>query len=93
MRDNTYIQKVAIVNSREREPSISATFVRLNVLDYKRAEQSDHKKDVVETALLTSYVFAICENLTNKSQHIRRGCELNNEQIVGQAGIAIIIVV
>ena len=27
--------------SREREQSISGTFVRLNALDYKRAEQSD----------------------------------------------------
>ena len=29
--------------SRERETSISGTFVRLNVVDYKRAEQSDHQ--------------------------------------------------
>ena len=30
--------------SREQEPSISGRFVRLNVLDYKRAEQSDQMK-------------------------------------------------
>ena len=44
MHDNTYIQMVAkdFPRSREREPSISETFVRLNVLDYERAEQSDH---------------------------------------------------
>ena len=43
MHDNMHIQTVAkdFSRSREREPSISGTFVRLNVLDYKRAEQSD----------------------------------------------------
>ena len=43
MHDNTHIQKVAkdFSGSREHEPSISGTFVRLNVLDYKRAAQSD----------------------------------------------------
>ena len=46
MHDNTPIQTVAkdFSRSREREHSISGTFVRLNVLDYKRAEQSDHKR-------------------------------------------------
>ena len=41
-----YIQMVAtdFSRSRENEPSISGTFVRLNVLDYKRAGQSDHKE-------------------------------------------------
>ena len=45
MHDNTHIQTVArdFLRSREREPFISGTFVRLNVLDYKRAEQSDHE--------------------------------------------------
>ena len=36
--------------SREREPSNSGTFVRLNMLAYKRAEQTDHEREVVETA-------------------------------------------
>ena len=38
MHDNTYIQTVVKVLSRSREhkPSISETFVTLNVLDYKR---------------------------------------------------------
>ena len=36
---------------REREPSILGTFVRLNVFDYKGAEQSDHKREVIERAL------------------------------------------
>ena len=47
------IQTVAkdFFRSRERETSISVTFVRLNVLDYKRTERSDHKREVVETAL------------------------------------------
>ena len=46
MHDNMYIQKVAkdSSKSRERESSISETFVRLNVLDYKKAEQSDQVK-------------------------------------------------
>ena len=46
MHDNTYIQAVAkdFFRSREREPSISGTLVRLNVLDYKRTEKSDHEK-------------------------------------------------
>ena len=41
-----YIQTVEkdFFRRREREPSISETFVRLNVLDYKRAEQSDHEE-------------------------------------------------
>ena len=53
MHDNTHIQTVAkdFSRSREREPSISGTFVGLNVFDYKRAEQSNHKREVVETAL------------------------------------------
>ena len=44
MHDNAHIQTVAkdFSRSREREPSISGTFVRLNVLDYKRTEQIDH---------------------------------------------------
>ena len=43
MHDNTHIQTVAKDSSRSRElePSISGMFVRLNVLDYKRAEQID----------------------------------------------------
>ena len=46
MHDNTYVQTVAkdFSRSREWEPSISGTFVRLNVLDYKRAEHSDHER-------------------------------------------------
>ena len=54
MHDKTHIQMAAkdFSRSREREPSISGTSVRLNVLDYKRAEQSDQKRDVVETALI-----------------------------------------
>ena len=47
MRENMYIQTVAknFSRSRERLPSISETYVRLNVLDYKRAEQSDNKEE------------------------------------------------
>ena len=37
--------------SREREPTISETFVRLNILKYKRAEQSDQQGDVIKLAL------------------------------------------
>ena len=46
MHDNTYIQMVSqdFSRSRKSEPFISGTFVRLNVFDYKRAEQSDHKE-------------------------------------------------
>ena len=46
MHDNTYIQTVAedFSRRREREPSISGTFVIINTLDYKRAEQSDHEE-------------------------------------------------
>ena len=53
MQDNTYILTVAkdFCRSRERAHSISGTFVRLNVLDYKRAEQSDHKREVIEATL------------------------------------------
>ena len=42
MHDNTHIQTVVtdFSRSREREPPISGTFVRLNVLEYKRAEQT-----------------------------------------------------
>ena len=47
------IQTVAkdFSRSREREPSISGTFGRLNVLDYKRANQSDQRAEGIETAL------------------------------------------
>ena len=37
--------------SQECQPSISETFVRLNVLYYKRDKKSDHKREVIETAL------------------------------------------
>ena len=53
MHDNTHIQTFALdfSRSRERKPFNSGTFVRLKVLDYKRPEQSDHKGEVIETAL------------------------------------------
>ena len=53
MHDNTHIQTVASDFSRslEREPSVSGTFVRLNVLDYKRAEPSDYKGEMIVTEL------------------------------------------
>ena len=53
MHDNMHIQTVAkgFSRSRKREPFNSRTFVRLNVLDYKRAEQSEQGREVVETAL------------------------------------------
>ena len=53
MQGNTYTQTVAIdfSRSRESEPSILGTFVRLNVLDCKKAEQSDHRGEVIDTAL------------------------------------------
>ena len=43
MHQNAHIQTVAVDFSRRRkqEPFISGTFVKLNVLDYKRAEQVD----------------------------------------------------
>ena len=53
MHDNTHIQTGAKDSSRSREceSSITEKFVRLNVLDYNRAEQSDHRREVIETAL------------------------------------------
>ena len=53
MHDNTPIQTVGTDFSRslEREPFNSGMFVRLNVLDYKRVEQSDHEREVVEAVL------------------------------------------
>ena len=53
MHDNMHIQTVAtdLSISRQREPSNSGTFVRLHVLDYKRAEQSHQDREVIETAL------------------------------------------
>ena len=47
MHDNAYIQIVVkdFSGSGESEPSISGRFVRLNVLDYKRAKQSDHTRE------------------------------------------------
>ena len=53
MYDNTHIPTVAtdISRSRERKHFNSGTFVRLNVLDYKRAEQSDPEREMFEIAL------------------------------------------
>ena len=53
MHDNTHIQTVAtdFSRSRQREPFNSGTFVGLNVLNYKRDEQSGHRRELVETAL------------------------------------------
>ena len=50
MHDNKHIQTVAtdFSRSQERKPSNSRTSVRLNVLDHKRAEQSDQEGEVVE---------------------------------------------
>ena len=83
MHNNTHIQTVAtgFSRSREREPSNSGTFVRLNVPNYKRAEQSDQEREVLrQHRVRTSSVFEVCENLTSKSYHSRGGCKLNNEQ-------------
>ena len=46
MHYNMHTQTVAkdFSRSREREHSISGMFVKLNMLDYKRAEQSDSEK-------------------------------------------------
>ena len=46
MHDNTHIQTVVknFFRSREQEPSISGTSVRLIVFDYKIAEQSDQEE-------------------------------------------------
>ena len=66
-----YIQTIVedFPRIRERQPpSISGTFVRLIVLDYKRAKQSHHEREIIETALVkTSCVFEGWENLTSKS--------------------------
>ena len=53
MHDNTHTQTVVkdFSRSREQEPPISGMFIGLNVLDYKRAEQSDHDREVIEIAL------------------------------------------
>ena len=54
MPNNMHIQTVAkdFSRRREREPYISEIFVRLNVFDYKRAEQSDQEirsnSDIIE---------------------------------------------
>ena len=49
----TYIQTVAkeFSRRREREPSISGTLFRLNVLDHERAEQGDRGGEIVGTTL------------------------------------------
>ena len=41
MNDNTHMQMLAkdFSRSREREPSITGTFVKVNVLDYKSQGQ------------------------------------------------------
>ena len=46
MHDNPHIQTVAVKFSRrrEQEPAILGTFIRLNMLDYKRARYSDQRK-------------------------------------------------
>ena len=46
MHNNTHIETVEKDFSRSQEsgPSISGTLVRLNVLDYKRAERSREEK-------------------------------------------------
>ena len=53
MHDNAYIQTVAndFSRNRERLSSISGAFVRVNVLDYKRAEQSDQRRRSIDIAL------------------------------------------
>ena len=46
MHENSHIQTVIkdFSRSREREPSLSVTLIRLNMFDYyKKAEQSNHE--------------------------------------------------
>ena len=49
MYKNAHIQTVALDFSRrrEQEPSISRTFVRLNVLDYKKGQDKAISESVV----------------------------------------------
>ena len=53
MYENSHIQTVSTDLSRRREqkPSTSRTFVRLNVLDYKRARQSRRESVLIQSAL------------------------------------------
>ena len=50
---NKHIQTIAkdFSRSRESQTPISGTFVRLNVLDYKKAERAIKGGEVIETAL------------------------------------------
>ena len=53
MYENAHIQMVAVdfPKRRKQEPSILRTFVSLNVLNYKRAEQSRRQSGIIQSAL------------------------------------------
>ena len=53
MYENAHLQTVAVDFSkrREQELSISRTFVRLNVLDYKRQDKAINESVVIEAVL------------------------------------------
>ena len=76
-----HIQTVAkdFSRGREQEPYISETFIRLNVLDYKRTEQSDRNTEVVVTASSKDKLRVRSSWETNE-YHLRGGCKLSNEQ-------------
>ena len=83
MHANTHMQMAAkdLSRSRERETSISGTFVRLHVLNCKRAEQSDHEERNNWDSTELSYKLRV-----NKTVAVAYS-------FVGQAVIVIIIVV
>ena len=72
MYENAHVQMVAIDFSsrRQQEPSISRPYIGLNVLDYKKAGQSDQlvRSNAVRLCVKTSCVFEYrhYEDLMNK---------------------------
>ena len=76
-------QKSVVLNQIQTKSSISKTFVRLKVLDYKRGRQSTR-----QSVLCTiGFENRCCEDLTNKRIAYKRvvnrtaKCEKNNEQV------------
>ena len=72
MYENAHLQTVAVDFSKRREQElfISRTFVRLNVLDYKRQDKAINESVVIEAVL---WQFT-CEVLTKSY-----ACEQNNK--------------
>ena len=86
MYEKAHIQTTAVDSSRrrEQEPFISRMFITLNVLNCKKARQSDQSVSCSSSSLVTSWVWSSNKTVAG-ARRIVNSC-------VGQAVVVIIII-